>query len=96
MPTHIYTGDEAIFIDSLSRTSYIPKVVGVLEIFIGLLLVFNKWASFALLLLAPIAVNILMFHLFTGAPGVSLALLVLVLNVILIYKHWQSYRPLFH
>ncbi|HPE83158.1 MAG: DoxX protein [Aequorivita sp.] len=95
LPTHIYTGDEAILIDSFSKTGYILKVVGTFEIFTGLLLLFNKWVPFALLLLAPISVNILLFHLFMDTPGLILALVVIVLNAILIYKHWKVYRPLF-
>ena len=96
LPNYIYTGDIALFIDSLSSSEYILKVVGILEIFIGLLLVLNRWVPFALILLAPITVNILLFHLFTGKPGMIPALIVILLNVILIYKHWKAYRPLFH
>ncbi len=96
MPTHIYTGEAAIFIDSLSDTGYLLKLVGTLEILVGLLLLFNKWVPFALLLLAPITVNILLFHLFLDIPGLFMALVVVVLNAILIYKHWKVYRPLFH
>lgn len=95
MPTHIYTGEAAIFIDSLSDTGYILKVIGIFEILIGLLLLLNKWVPFALLLLAPISVNILLFHLFLDIPGLIVALVVVVLNAILIYKHWKVYRPLF-
>ncbi|MRT17672.1 DoxX protein [Vitellibacter sp. q18] len=96
MPTHIYTGDAAIFIDSLSNTGYILKTIGILEVLIGLLLIFDKWVSFALILLAPISVNIFLFHVFMDTPGLILALVVIVLNAILIYKHWKVYRPLFH
>ena len=96
LPNYIYTGDIALFIDSLSSSEYILKVVGILEIFIGLLLVLNRWVPFALILLAPITVNILLFHLFTGKPGMIPALIVILLNAILIYKHWKAYRPLFH
>jgi hypothetical protein len=95
MPTHIYTGEAAIFIDSLSNTGYILKVIGIFEIFIGALLLFNKWVPFALLLLAPITVNIVLFHLFLDTPGLIAAMVIVVLNVILIYKHWKVYRPLF-
>ncbi|WP_410006712.1 DoxX family membrane protein [Aequorivita nionensis] len=95
MPTHIYTGDAAIFIDSLSNTGYILKVVGFFELVIGLLLLFNKWVPFALLLLAPITLNILLFHLFMDTPGLIIAVVILSLNAILIYKHWKVYRPLF-
>ncbi len=96
MPTHIYTGDAAIFIDSLSNTGYILKTIGILEILIGLLLLFNKWIPFALILLAPISVNIFLFHLFLDTPGLIVALVVIIFNAILIYKHWKIYRPLFH
>ena len=96
LPTHIYAGDAAIVIDSLSKIGYILKVVGIFEVLIGLLLIFNKWVPFALILLAPITLNILLFHLFMGTPGRILALIVLVLNAILIYKNWKVYKPLFH
>lgn len=95
LPTHIYTGDAALFIDSLSNSGYIMYVVGVLEVFIGLMLVIGKWVPFALLLLAPISVNILLFHIFLDTPGLIIAIMVILLNVILIYKHWKVYRPLF-
>lgn len=96
LPTHIYAGDAAIVIDSLSKIGYILKVVGSFEVLIGLLLIFNKWVPFALILLAPITLNILLFHLFMDTPGLFLALIVLVLNAILIYKNWKVYKPLFH
>ncbi|MBT0607024.1 DoxX family membrane protein [Aequorivita echinoideorum] len=96
LPTHIYTGEAAIFIDSLSSTGYFLKLVGMLEIIVGVLLLANKWVAFALLLLAPISINILLFHLFLDIPGLYMALVVVILNTILIYKSWKVYRPLFH
>ncbi|NGX82875.1 DoxX family membrane protein [Aequorivita sp. KMM 9714] len=95
LPTHIYTDDAARFIDSLSDSGYIMYVVGVFEVAIGLMLVIGKWVPFALLLLAPISVNILLFHLFLDTPGLLIAIIVILLNVILIYKYWSVYRPLF-
>ncbi len=95
MPTHIYTDEAAIFRDSLSNTGYILKVLGIFEIFIGLLLLLNKWIPFALFLLVPISMNILLFHVFLDIPGLIVALVVVILNAILIYKHWKVYRPLF-
>jgi uncharacterized membrane protein YphA (DoxX/SURF4 family) len=85
----------ANFMTSLGETGYVLQVVGVLEVLIGLMLVFKKWVAFALILLAPISVNILFFHLFLDLPGLSAAILVVALNGILIYKHWKQYTPLF-
>lgn len=86
----------ASFMGSLSATGYVLPVVATLEIFIAILLLSKKWIAFALILLAPISLNILLFHLFLDIPGIGGAVLVVVLNGILIYKHWAQYRPLFN
>lgn len=96
MPSPTFTDDASLFMDSLSNTGYVLRVVAIFEIFIGLLLLLNKWVSFALILLVPITVNVLLFHLFLDSPGLLLAIIIVFLNAILIYKHWKSYRPLFH
>lgn len=83
------------FMTSLGATGYVLKIVGVLEIFIGALLLMKKWVAFALTLLAPISINILLFHLFLDVNGIAGALLVAVLNGILIYKYWKNYKSLF-
>lgn len=89
------TGAAADFMNSLGATGYIFPIVGILEVGIGILLLLKKWIAFALILLAPISINILLFHLFLDIPGLSIALLVAALNGILMYKHWKQYTPLF-
>lgn len=95
IPMEAPTGSAGEFMNSLGATGYIFPVVGVLEVVIGLLLLLKKWVAFALILLAPISINILLFHLFLDIPGISGALLIAILNGILIYKHWIQYKPLF-
>ena len=85
----------ANFMSSLSASGYVLPLIGVLEIFIGLLLLFKKWVPFALLVLVPISLNVLLFHLFLDIPRVLPAIIILSINAILIYKYWKSYRPLF-
>ncbi|MBT8255682.1 MAG: DoxX family membrane protein [Bacteroidia bacterium] len=85
----------ANFMESLESTGYVFYVVAVLELIIGFLLLINKWVPFALILLAPISFNILLFHLFLDISDVWVAIVIVVLNTILIYKYWRSYRPLF-
>jgi len=84
------------FMTSLANTGYVLKTVGVLEVLIGVLLLLKKWVAFALILLAPISINILLFHLFLDIPGLSMALIIVIFNVVLIYKHWPQYKPLFY
>lgn len=85
----------ANFMNSLGATGYVLKTVGVLEILIGAMLLLKKWVAFALTLLAPISINILLFHVFLDVAGIGGALLITVLNGILIYKHWPQYKSLF-
>lgn len=85
----------ANFMTSLGETGYVLKAVGVLEIGIGILLLLKKWVAFALTLLAPISINIVLFHLFLDVAGSAGALLVFVLNAILIYKYWKNFKTLF-
>jgi len=85
----------AEFMTSLANTGYVLKTVGLLEIIIGAMLLLKKWVAFALVVLVPISLNILLFHLFLDASAIAGALVVAVLNGILIYKHWSQYRSLF-
>lgn len=83
------------FMESLESTGYVFYVVAILEIVIGLLLLLGKWVPFALILLAPISLNILLFHLFLDVSDIAVAIVIVGINVILIYKYWKAYRPLF-
>jgi len=85
----------ANFIESLKSTGYVFYVIAALEVIIGLLLLFKKWVPFALLLLVPISLNILLFHLFLNISDISVAIVFVTINIILIYKHWRAYTPLF-
>lgn len=87
--------EAAEFMSSLDATGYVLIIVGGLEIIVGILLLLNKWVPFALLLLAPISANIVLFHIFLDLPGIGLALIVAILNIVLIYKYWKAYTPLF-
>ena len=95
MPMPEMPANAGEFMSSLQATGYVLPIVGALEIIIGLLLLANKAVPFALLLLAPISVNILLFHLFLDLPSIGGALVIAIINVVLIYKHWKVYRPLF-
>lgn len=95
MPMPELPENASSFMSSLQATGYVLPIVGALEVLIGLLLLANKAVPFALLLLAPISVNIILFHLFLDLPGIAGALVIAILNIVLIYKHWKVYRPLF-
>jgi len=83
------------FIASFGNVDYVFPIVGVFEIAIAAMLLLKKWVPFALIVLVPISVNILLFHFFIDLKSIVPALLVAIFNGILIYKYWRAYKPLF-
>lgn len=85
----------AHFMEELGATGYILPVLGFIEVGVALLLMFKKWVPLSLIILFPVTLNILLYHLFLEQSGLWLAILVLILNVGLMYQYKTAYRPLF-
>ena len=81
--------------ESLKATGYVFYVIAIIEIVIGGLLLLKKWVPFALILLAPISFNMLLFHIFLDVSDIWVAMVIVAMNIILIYKYWRAYKPLF-
>lgn len=94
MPQPAFAGEAAEFMGALGKAGYF-QILGILEIAIGLLLIVNKWVPFALVVLAPIVVNILIFHFNYDLAGIGAGALVSVLTTLLIYSNWHKYKSLF-
>ena len=95
MPMPELTGGAADFMGALGKTGYMFPLIGAIEVIAGLLLIFNKWVPFALLILAPIVVNMLLYHLNFDLAGIGGAAVVSLLTVVLIYFNWNHYKSLF-
>jgi uncharacterized membrane protein YphA (DoxX/SURF4 family) len=96
IPSPELSPEASDFMNSLVDTGYVLYFLGFLEVVIGVLLLLKKWVPFALLVLVPISVNILLFHIFLDLPDILQAIIIVGLNTILIIKYWKAYRPLFH
>ncbi len=79
--------DEAgAFMGALAKTGYMFPLIKGTEVIAGLMLVANFATPFALLLLAPIVVNIVLFHAMLAPAGLLLPILLLVLGL---YLAWN-------
>lgn len=79
---------------AFAETGYMFPLIAVVEIVTGALLLLGLFVPLALILLAPVSVNIVLFHLFLDPGGILLGLVVLVLNLLLMFAYIQSYKPL--
>ncbi len=68
--------------------------VGVLMAIAGLLLLVNRFVPLALTLLAPIIVNILLYHSLLWPHGVGPAIIALILELALIAAYFRNFIPL--
>ena len=82
------------FIGALFQSHYYYVVAG-LQVIGGVLLLANRFVPLALVLLAPIIVNILLYHVFLNPAGIALAIFVTILWLIVFYGHRQYFSGIF-
>jgi uncharacterized membrane protein YphA (DoxX/SURF4 family) len=70
--------------------------VAVVQLIGGLLLLVGRFVPLGLTLLAPVIVNILLYHALLWPHGVWLAFLAAILELLLLGVYWRSFAPLFH
>ena len=80
---------------AMMASGYMLKLIGATEVFVGLLLLVKKWVPLALIILAPISVNMILFHLFLAPAGIGPAAVVTIINILLIYANWSKLKILF-
>ena len=83
------------FMKAIMDTGYLFKFIGLVEIISGILLLINKWVSFALLIIAPVIINIIMFHLMLDVATILPGAIIFILVVFLFRVNWNKFSPLF-
>jgi len=68
---------------------------GLLYVIAGVLLIVGRYVPVALVILGPILVNILLFHMTLNPGGIGPGLVCAVLELFLIYAYWPAFRAIF-
>lgn len=84
----------AAFLGAMFQTGYFFQVVKVTEIIVGLLLVSGYFVPLALVVIAPITLNIFLVHAMLDPAGVGLSIVLLILNVFLGLRYLDSYKSM--
>jgi len=82
------------FFGGLAATNYMLPLLGATQVLGGALLLLGM-VPLGLLILAPVIVNIVAFHIFLAPDGLPLAILVAVLELFLAWSHREAFTPLF-
>lgn len=75
------------FLGVLQQTGYLLQTVALTEIVVGVLLLSGFFVPLALVLFAPIMLNIILFHMFLQLAGVGTALVAAAFYGYLVYIH---------
>ena len=81
LPAPLPSGTAGQFVGALFVSNYLV-VVFLLQIIAAVLLLINRYVPLALTLLAPIIVNILLFHMLMAPSGLLLAMVVTMLWIV--------------
>ena len=82
------------FAGALLRSGYMFPLIKGTEVAVGALLLANRFVPLALVVIAPVIVNIFAFHAFLAPSGVVLASVLAALEIALAWAHRSAYRPL--
>jgi uncharacterized membrane protein YphA (DoxX/SURF4 family) len=88
------TGNAKTFMNGLAAVSYLMPVVKFLELLCGLAFVTGRFVSLAVVLIFPIAVNILLVNAFLMPEGLPVVIPLFVGILFLAFAHRKSYEPL--
>jgi hypothetical protein len=82
------------FAAALTKSGYMMPLVSGTEAVVGLLLLANRFVPLALALLAPVVVNIFLFHLFLEPSGIPVAVVVGALELYLAWTYRAAYQTM--
>lgn len=95
IPQHAPANPVALqFLTAVSTTHYMHVVFAV-QLIGGLLLLSGRYVALALALLAPVLVNVLIYHATMDPGGIALGLFATLLWAILFFVYRRSFQPLF-
>lgn len=92
IPQPPMTGAAAQFMGGLAASGYFFPFMMAIQTLAGVALLAGRFVPLTLTVLAPIVVNIVLFHIFLAPMGLPLALLVLGLEVFLAWSHGGALR----
>ena len=94
MPQPEQTGAPKTFMDGMVATVYLLPLIKVTELLCGLALIIGRFVALATVVIFPISLNILLFHIFVAPEGMAVGVFVILTNLFLAYAYREKYKPM--
>jgi uncharacterized membrane protein YphA (DoxX/SURF4 family) len=95
IPEPPLTGLVADFMSGLIKSGYFIPLLKVTETSVGFLLLTGYLVPLALVILTPVLLNIVLFHLFLEPASIAVPLVLVVFHVVLTISNWSIYKVFF-
>jgi hypothetical protein len=82
------------FMGGMMKTGYMMPLISGTQLLVGVLLLANLFVPLALALIAPVIVNIILFHVFLSPAMMAPGIIVLVLELYLAWAYRAAFRPM--
>jgi uncharacterized membrane protein YphA (DoxX/SURF4 family) len=87
-------GNMKTYFDGLNASVYFLPLLKITELICGIALIAGRFVPLALVILAPIIINILFVHIFLERTGLPVAIFLVLANLFLAYANWDKFKPL--
>src|SRR5207249_7835817 len=82
------------FVTAMMKTRYLYQMVAGTQLLVGVLLLLNRLVPLALVLIMPILVNIIAFHIFLAPAGIAPGAFLMALELYLAWSYRSAYLPM--
>jgi uncharacterized membrane protein YphA (DoxX/SURF4 family) len=91
IPTPEMSESAGSLMGALVATGYFMMLVKLVEVLSGLMILTGRFLPLGLILLAPVSVHILLFHVFLDREGLPMAIVIVVLQLFLAWAYRESF-----
>jgi len=88
------TGNVKIFMDGMTATVYMLTTIKVIELICSVAFLSGRFVPLATVVIFPINVNILLFHVFLDPKGLPVAVLLMIGNLLLAWYYRDRYKAM--
>jgi len=87
-------GPVKAFNEGMAASIYFMPLLKITEFLCGLAFISGRYVALACVVIAPVIINIFLFHAFLGPEGLPIPIALVIGNAFLAYANWDKYRPL--
>ena len=87
-------GNTKTFMDGVNATRYLMPLVKITELLCGIAFVSGYFVPLSTIVIAPIVVNIFLFHAFIDPQGLPVGIFLVLANIFLAYVYRDKFKPI--